>query len=72
MQGLLSSGSKKAEGTLFTTAPSAQTLKLDSMARAQQRLPITFAKPILLTLTYMNHFYSRTCDVKPCPEKDKQ
>lgn len=45
MQGLFSSGSEKAEGTLFTTAPSAQMLKLDSMARAQQRLPITFTKP---------------------------
>lgn len=46
MQGVFfNSGSKKAEGTLFTTAPSAQMLKLDSTAGAQQRLPITFAKP---------------------------
>lgn len=30
---------------MFTTAPSARMLKSDSMARAQQRLPITFAKP---------------------------
>lgn len=40
-----SSGSKKSEGTLFTTAPSAQMLKLDSMARLSKDCQLHLQSP---------------------------